>query len=291
MNTIFVNGQAQETISALDRGLLYGDSLFETIAVIDGKGLALDSHLQRLEKGIDRLSFNTEVSTLTYEINHLLEPLKETPVSLQNNSSKHVLRITLTRSSQSRGYKPNPEAQATRILSLHEWPHYSQELYSNGMNVGISKIQYAQQPFLAGIKHGNRLEQVIASQSISNEIDDVLMLDTQGRVISTSKGNIFIKFNDTWFTPDLSLCGIEGIVRTKLIEHFSNTGVTCQVANMTLSELNSRKNDINAAFSCNSIMGIMPIRSLHNLSDQPLDSIQASNELRNTLRQSKIIAL
>ena len=287
MNNIFVNGQAQENVSVLDRGLLYGDSLFETIALIDGFALMMDAHLSRLKKGIFKLGFNLDISTLKKELDVFIKQ-----INLSKDNNQNVLRLTLTRSAQSRGYQPMKGALATRILSIHDWPEYEQRLYDSGVRMGLSQIKYAQQPFLAGIKHGNRLEQVLAAQSISHDQDDVLMLDTKEHVISSGKGNLFFLFNDEWFTPNLSLCGIDGIVRATILEFFSNTGVAYRIDNLHLAELSDKKKEIKAAFCCNSIMGIMPIQTLlgEHVNSAGDENIKQSEVLRNALIHSKVIA-
>ena len=286
MNTVFVNGQAQNSISALDRGLLYGDSLFETIPLIDGRALMMDDHLARLKKGVFKLGFNVDISTLKRELGLFIKH-----INLDQKYNKNVLRITLTRSEQSRGYQPIAGIPANRMLSIHDWPEYDKTIYSSGMNIGLSQIQYAQQPFLAGIKHGNRLEQVLAAQSISNDQDDVLMSDTQEHIISTSKGNIFLQFNDEWFTPDLRLCGIDGVIRSAILSLFSSTKVACSIGNMTIAELFDRKDEIKAAFCCNSILGVAPIKTLldGNIRLKSDENIQQINELRNILINAEII--
>lgn len=277
---IFVNGQAQKTVSALDRGLLYGDSLYETVAVMDGKELMLDAHIERLKEGVSLLGFSINIDVLYQDFESMLEQCQ--------SRGKFVVRITLTRGEQSRGYQPIEGQAITRILSLHEWPNYPTDLYDRGMSIGHSHVKYAQQPLLAGIKHGNRLEQVLAAQSVQSGFDDVLMLDTQNNVISTSKGNIFIQLSNEWLTPDLVRCGINGIVRSQLIEYFDNAGIRCKVADISFDELNDRKENITAALCCNSIMGVMPIS---HLLSQNINSIQISQKLRNELIRLQVIAI
>ncbi len=282
MSNIFVNGQAQTTISALDRGLLYGDSIFETIALLKGKPLMIDAHLDRLKKGIFTLGFNVDISTLKQELGLFLKQ-----PSLNLNQSKYVLRLTITRSEQSRGYQPIAGAPATRILSLHDWPDYPEKLYSEGITMGVSDIHYAHQPALAGIKHGNRLEQVLAAQSIPQHQDDVVMLDSKKHLISSSKGNLFIKIGQEWLTPDLTMCGINGVTRDAVLAHFSSTSTLHSIAHIPLDEFTSKIDHIEAAFTCNSIMGIVPIKTLL---DTSLHSVNECNALRQTLLNSNIIA-
>ena len=279
MNTVFVNGQAQNTVSALDRGLLYGDSIFETLAVVAQQPLMLEDHLKRLKEGSDRLYFNADIEALNQELQNVLIhcPL----------NGKSILRITLTRGEQSRGYRPGDDSNFTSILSIHKWPEYPESLHTKGMKLNQSDFRYAQQPRLAGIKHSNRLEQVLAAHSIGPGFDDVVILDTGDNVISTSKGNIFFQFGHEWLTPDLSQCGIEGVVRANLIKHFMKEGIPCGIKTIKLNELLARQAEITAALCCNSIMGIVPIKHIFSKS---INSTKSCQILRDKLVKAKVIA-
>ena len=279
MDTVFVNGQVRDTVSALDRGLLYGDSLFETVAIVEQSPLMLDAHFKRLQEGAEILGFDIDQRLVKQQIFSSIEQCKP--------QDKTVLRITITRGGQSRGYQPSKNSTATIILSFHKWPKYPEHFHNKGMKLGQSHVRYAQQPSLAGIKHGNRLEQVLAAQSISDDVDDVLMLDTEDNVISASKGNIFFQFGQEWFTPDLSQCGINGIVRTNLIQHFKKLGIFCKIESIKQTELLSNLQNITAAFCCNSIMGVIPISQIFSHS---INSMQHCQPLRDALIQDQVIA-
>ena len=279
MDIVFVNGQVQDTVSALDRGLLYGDNLFETVAIVEQEPLMLDAHFNRLNAGAEILGFEIDQNSLEQQIDTSLEHCKP--------QGKTVLRITITRGEQSRGYQPNTNSRKTIILSFHKWPKYPEHFHNKGMKLGQSHIQYAQQPHLAGIKHGNRLEQVLAAQSIRENFDDVLMLDIEDNVISTSKGNIFIQFGREWFTPDLSQCGIDGIVRASLIQHFKKLRISCKIESIKQADLLSNMQNITTALCCNSIMGIVPISQIFS---QTINSRQNCQSLRDTLIQDQVIA-
>lgn len=261
MSLIVVNGNIQSTVSALDRGVLYGDSLFETIAFVNNKALLLDDHLARLKKGVSILGFNVDFSILEKEIcsfiskiDSIVLPSKTKPSTIRPS----IIRITLTRGEQSRGYKPERNSLATRILSLHDWP---QEI-PKSMCLTLSDVCYSQQPLLAGIKHANRLEQVLASHSIPKHVNDVVMLDHQGSIISCTKGNIFIKYDKVWTTPNLDNCGIEGVVRNRLISWFNmQTDMMFEQKMINIKQIQQYPDSLEAAFVCNSIIGVVPIHS------------------------------
>jgi len=223
----FVNGKKADQVSTLDRGLLYGDSLFETIAVQNKQPLALEAHLERLVRGIDRLGFiNVDMYQLKDEIDYFINHL---------DPNKHVLRITITRGIGGRGYLPNPDMQTTRILSAHIWPEGQKE----SLNVGLSEVKYAYQPLLAGIKHGNRLEHVLAAQAIPDDVDDVVMLDNEDCVVSASKGNIFLKTAKTWFTPPIEYCGISGVTREEIIKVMQEHNISLLKKKIPVADLKS----------------------------------------------------
>ena len=280
MNKAYVNGQVQDTVSALDRGLLYGDSLFETVAVVEQNALMLDAHLKRLREGSEVLGFKVDQNSLEQQISSSIEDCKP--------QDKAILRITITRGAQSRGYQPSKNSSPTIILSFHDWPELPKHFHTKGMKLGESDIRYAHQPYLAGIKHGNRLEQVLAAQSITDDIDDVLVFDTEDNVISVSKGNIFIQFGQEWLTPELSKCGIKGIVRDRLIQHFESSGISCKIKTIKRTELLSNIQNITAVLCCNSIMGIIPVSQIFS---QTIDSVRSHQTLHNALIQDQVIAV
>jgi len=271
MSLTFVNGKKTNQVSTLDRGLLYGDSLFETIAIQNKQPLALEAHLQRLIRGIDKLGFNkVDILQLKNEIDHFIELL---------DSGKHVLRITITRGIGGRGYLPHPDMQTTRILSAHIWPEKQKE----SLNMGLSEVKYAYQPLLAGIKHGNRLEQVLAAQAIPNDVDDVIMLDNEDNVVSASKGNIFFKTADTWLTPSIEYCGISGIIREEVVKVMNKHNITLLINDIPLTVLETKlsQGNIEEAFICNSILGITPIETLF---ETPLKSKEKTLKIKSLLQ-------
>jgi len=250
MTLTFVNGKKADQVSILERGLLYGDSLFETVAVQAKGPLLLEEHLDRLSKGIATLKFNANLNALKAEIIDFISHLNEVDC---------VLRITLSRGVGGRGYSPD-----------------------------LSEIKYAQQPLLAGIKHGNRLEQVLATQSIPTECDDVIMLDTENNVISASKGNIFLKIGGEWITPLLDQCGINGVIRKEILKLMKDADIPHQEGVLTLTELKSllENSVVEEAFICNSIMGLTLISELLG---KKIPSSQETLKFKALLQQQKAI--
>jgi len=245
---ILVNGQAEDRIAVSDRGLQYGDGLFETIAYRNGSFEFLQAHLNRLILGCTTLGINFEqLQQLETEILSVGEQLNQDA----------VIKVILTRGSGGRGYLASSDMMPTRIVSSHPMPTYPEQHRSNGVVVRFCKHLLSDNAQLAGIKHLNRLDQVLAR----NEWDDTsiaegLMTNAQGHVIEGTMSNLFLVLNNTLITPTLTNAGIAGVIRAQLLLLADNYGLNVEQREIT-------RDDIKAAdelFVCNSVIGIWPIR-------------------------------
>jgi len=271
-----LNGQSADSIDLLDRGLHYGDGLFETIAVINDQPLCLDKHLQRLLSGCERLKFDfDDVVILESEIN-----------SICKNIDRAILKITVTAGVGGRGYnRSSSELKPTRLLAIYPWPEYPDDYSSQGIQVHLCSSRLGHNPGLAGIKHLNRLEQVLAR----NEWDDAntmegLMLDINDNVIEGTMSNMFIILPDKkLITADVSLCGIEGIVRQYILGNCAELNYTSDVKKISLDDVYAASE----MFFCNSVAGIMPVRQL---GDHKFPAQLATNEIRQFLISQGVIA-
>lgn len=242
-----VNGRQTDLINIQDRGLLYGDGVFETIAVRDGRPLFLQQHLQRLALGCQRLG-------LVYDNPRQLQ---DEIGQLVTGADDAVLKIILTRGSGSRGYAIPPAPRVTRILTLSEFPRYPAEYYSAGVHIRICEARLGENSLLAGIKHLCRLEQVLArSEWRDPAIAEGIMLSSSGHVIEGTMSNLFLVQDNRLVTPDLTLCGVSGIMRAVIMEIARQTGITTEVRKVTLQELL----DADELLICNSIIGLWPVR-------------------------------
>jgi len=271
-----LNGQSADSIDLLDRGLHYGDGLFETIAVINAQPLCLDKHLQRLLSGCARLKFNFDDA----------EILESEIISICKNIDRAVLKITVTAGIGGRGYKRNSSGlKPTRLLAIHPWPEYPDNYSTQGIQAHLCSNRLGHNPGLAGIKHLNRLEQVLAR----NEWDDAntmegLMLDIDDNVIAGTMSNLFLVYPDKkLITADVSLCGIEGIVRQYILDHCAEFDYTSDVKKLSLDDVYAASE----MFFCNSVAGIMPVRQL---ADHEFSAQLAADEIRQSLVSRGVIA-
>ena len=275
-----LNGQSTGSIDILDRGLHYGDGLFETLAVIDQQPLCLDKHLQRLVSGCARLKIDfDDVELLKSEVSSLCE-------NIDINTECAVLKITITSGTVGRGYKRgNADVKPTRLLAIHPWPGYPDNYSTEGIQTHLCSTRLGHNPELAGIKHLNRLEQVLARNEWENpDIMEGLMLDIDANVIAGSMSNLFAIYPDKkLLTPDLSLCGIEGIVRQYILDHSSEFGYKSEICKLSLEDIYSASE----IFFCNSIAGIMPVKQL---ADHKYFSQTDANEIKQILISREVIA-
>jgi 4-amino-4-deoxychorismate lyase len=245
-----INGLFSESVSVQDRGLHYGDGVFETIAVRNGTPLCWEAHYQRLQAGCNRLGMHCPSMEL------LGSEIRQLPVT----DPRCVLKIMVTRGSGGRGYRPSaPEAVPTRILGLYPWPDFPPEYVSDGIKARICSTRLGQSPQLAGIKHLNRLEQVLARGEWDDpDIAEGLMLDTHDAVIEGTMSNLFCVKDDVLITPDLSSCGIAGIIRGCILELSLQLKMQISIRTFTATELYAA----DELFLCNSVIGVWPIREI-----------------------------
>jgi len=248
MTAILVNGSPTEHIPVADRGLQYGDGLFETLAVDTGQLLLWDAHLQRLLAGCRRLGLPApDVDVLANE-----------SALLCAGQARAVLKIIITRGPAARGYAPPPVAVPTRILCRSPWPDHPAAYTRHGVAVTWCATPLARNPRLAGIKHLNRLEQVLARGECAPPYAEGLMCDTDGHVIAGTMSNLFTVTGDTLATPDLSQSGVAGVVRAQVLAMARARGLDCRELRLTPAEVEAA----DELFLTNSIIGLWPVNRL-----------------------------
>ena len=240
-----VDGQVRDQVSVLDRGLGYGDGLFETIRFVGSGAPLWPRHMQRLEEGCRRLGLPMPGPGV------LLAEARE----VSHGLDQAVVRITLTRGVGARGYRPPVRPQPTRIVAAFEPPPPDHAAQTDGIRVRLCATRLAPQPLLAGLKHLNRLEQVLARAEWDDPaIAEGLLCDVDGFVISATAANLFALFGDTLATPALDRCGVAGVARAEVLAAWPHA----QVRRIVLAEL--RQAD--ELFLSSSVRGILPVREL-----------------------------
>jgi 4-amino-4-deoxychorismate lyase len=226
MDSTRINGRAADQVASDDRGLMYGDGLFETITCVDARPRWLALHLQRLRRGCERLQLPfADFEALGAEIQ-----------AMANVPGRCIVKLILTRGpARQRGYRPDGSETATRILTRHEWPAAAA---AGSFRVGISGVRLGMNPLLAGLKHLNRLEQVMAQNAIRTEpLEEVLMLSSAGQLIGGSMSNVFLADDSGLFTPAVDDCGVAGVMRQLVCQAATAAGMAVQVRSVDPAEL------------------------------------------------------
>lgn len=251
----WVDGQPATALNVQNRGLAYGDGLFETIAVRSGRPSLLDAHLARLALGCQRLMIDVDLLQIRAEVLRYAALLGD-----------GVTKLIVTRGDSQRGYAPAQGVPARRILQSGPLPDYPSAFAADGVRLYPCRTRLAQQPLLAGLKHLNRLEQVLArAEWQDSEHAEGLMRDSDGRVIEGVYSNVFIVRDNRLLTADLTRCGVAGVMRSALLEQAPLLGIQAEVADLTLQDLQQA----DEVFVCNSVYGIWPVRALDTMNWSP----------------------
>lgn len=248
---ILINGVEADFVAVKDRGFQYGDGLFETLEIYRGKPLFLNQHFHRLTEGCSRLAIPCpDLGLLSAEINQL-----------SSNAERAVLKLIITRGSGGRGYRQPDSILTTRVVSLYPYPDYPADYVDEGVNTIFCQTRLGISSLLAGIKHLNRLEQIMARNEWQQpEIQEGIMLDVNDYVIEGTMTNLFYSKDNTLYTAPVQLSGVAGIMRSIII-------ALASANNLPLIEQYYGKEDLLIAdelFISNSIIGIWPVKQVEN---------------------------
>lgn len=248
---MIVNGQQQQNIEITDRAFQYGDGCFTTMAFRNDCLELFDDHIVRLKLACKTLYIDFDKWSILE--NCIVDSLKAT--------SDCVVKVMITRGTGGRGYSPEGAVNPSFIITHHTIPAHYTFWQAKGVKLTISPIRLANQPLLAGIKHLNRLEQVLVKHALAQTgYDDAVVCDTQNKIIETSIGNLFWYQDEVWFTADLSESGVEGVMRNHVLTVMQEQGLECRVVKQDISALF----DAHQMFVCNSLMMLVPVVNLFN---------------------------
>jgi len=246
--TILVNGQETEHLSVGDRGLQYGDGLFESIALRDGHPLLWERHMTRLAEGCRRLMIPMpDRETLHQEVARVAQ-----------GERRGVAKVILTRGDAGRGYRPMAGTVPTRIVRRYPWPDFPTDNAATGVRVRWCRLRLSRQPALAGLKHLNRLEQTLARMEWQDECAEGLMCDVDGQVIEGTMSNLFLVHEDTLVTPDLAESGVAGVMRAEVLAQAAKLGIATRISPVTVTMVENAEE----LFLTNSLIGIWPVTRL-----------------------------
>ncbi|MCH9698742.1 MAG: aminodeoxychorismate lyase [Gammaproteobacteria bacterium] len=245
--SVFINGNPADTIDCNDRGLQYGDGVFETIAVSQGQPEFLHRHLNRLQAGCCRLGLPF------YQLSELLSEIN----ALCSNRDSGVIKIQISSGSGARGYARTPGLIPNRIVSIKPSPEHSPSLQQHGIRLKLCRHRLSINPSLAGIKHLNRLDQVLARSEWSHQdYHEGVMMDADGYVTEGVMSNLFYVKNGQLKTALLDRAGVSGIIRSVVMDYAALNGMTCKEQRIVIDDLVQA----DELFMTNSVIGIWPVR-------------------------------
>lgn len=246
---VWVNGLPSAQVDAADRGLAYGDGLFETLCIVQGRALLGQRHLERLAASAAVFGIPLDIHALSADFQRFLA-----------GSGDAVAKIIVTRGVGGRGYLPAPDLAPTVIFSLHE-PVAPDPVAEKE---GIVAITLAQRlgvmPMLAGHKHLNRLEQVLLRRELAQHAvaREAVVCDIDGHVVEGVASNLFFVRDGVLHTPALQRAGVAGVMRAEVLAEAAYAGIALQQGDYLPAALQAA----DELFFCNSVHGIWPVREL-----------------------------
>jgi 4-amino-4-deoxychorismate lyase len=244
---ILVNGIAANSVAASDRGLNYGDGVFRTMTMRGGKVLHWPLHLAKLQADCLRLdiacpgddAFAPDIAVITSAIPDC------------------VVKVIVTRGAGLRGYALPAHASPTRIVIAS--PPAANSHAVAGVNLHLCALRLSHQPALAGIKHLNRLENVLARAEWNDvSILEGLLCDQDGNAVSGTMSNLFIVERGVLVTPELTRCGVAGVTRQRVMQIAQHNRLRCEIENIPLQRIY----DADELFLVNSVIGLWPVARL-----------------------------
>lgn len=223
-----VNGVAQETCPVNDRGLMYGDGVFRTVRMVASQPIWIDAHLDKLEQDCLRLGITCPARS-AWEADLALAAAL---------SPDATLKLLVTRGVGQRGYKPDSNAEPTRVVMLSPSATYPAAWAEEGIRVRLCDMRMGLQPRLAGVKHLNRLENVLARMEWSDPgIAEGVLRDSDEYVISGVSSNVFILRGDMLITPRLHRCGVAGVARQRIMIVAERAGLKAVEADLRMQDV------------------------------------------------------
>jgi len=253
MKFCLVNGVQQRQLDIENRGLAYGDGIFTTAKIVNGHVCYLSAHVQRLTLSCEILGI--PVPNTAELTSQLMKVAKSYPLA--------VLKVIITAASGGRGYARAKSDKNDVIIMVHDYPNQYDALALDGINLGVSKQKVGINPMLSGLKHLNRLEQVLLRQELvslqaeteNNHIDDLVVTNVNNEVIEATSANLFYWLNNQLYTSDISNSGVNGIMRQTIIQQYPHA----LIKTVTLDDLANAQ----GIFICNCVMGIVPVKSFN----------------------------
>lgn len=271
---VSVNGVIDAQVSPLDRGFTYGDGVFETCSLQNRKIPLWNLHRDRLQASCKSLLLLVDMALVEAHLESLIRYAEV---------SDAVIKVTLTRGQGGRGYRLPEQPSATIVIGIFPVASYPETYFSQGVAVRLCQLRLGRNPQLAGLKHLNRLEQVLArAEWQDNSIAEGLLLDTEGNLVEGVFSNLFWIKDGRLFTPDLSQAGVAGVMRRFIIDTLApSLQLQVGIGTFVLEDLLVA----DEIFLCNSLYGVWPVQKIVNLPELVLQAGSITLKLQAALHK------
>ena len=249
--TVLVNGVAATAVSALDRGLHFGEGVFETIACLGGRPRFLPLHLERLEFGCERLRLTPPN----------LDEIRAEVLGLVRDIERAIVKVLVTGGEAvARGYARAGNETATRITIRYPWPHEDPAQLHDGVMARTLSMRLGENPRLAGLKHCNRLEHILARAELAAEagLAEGILFSSSGNLVSGTQSNVFLVRESCLLTPRIDQCGVAGVMRRVVLREARRVGIPARECELHAENLQAA----DEVFLTNARIGIWPVRTL-----------------------------
>lgn len=242
-----INGLEQNTLAVTDRATQFGDGSFTTARIVEGRVQQLAAHIGRLQLACERLS----IAFSDWQI------LAQEMSALASEQRDGVLKVIISRGPGGRGYSGSACASPTRILSTSATPAHYTHWKATGVTLALSPVTLGRNPYLAGIKHLNRLEQVLIRTHLEQtDADEALVLDSEGWLTECCAANLFWRCGQEVYTPRLDSAGVNGIMRQFIMATLARSPYRVVEVNAPLAAI-SQADEV---LMCNALMPVIPVQ-------------------------------
>jgi len=276
LERVLLNGSPAQQVSPFDRAVHFGDGLFETIACRRGRPRFLALHLERLLLGCQRLGIEPGN----------LDEIRAEVRSLAREVENAIVKVILTRGTAlARGYGVTGREKAMRITFRYAWPPETATESQDGVRVRTAKLRLGENPALAGLKHCNRLEQILARREWTDPgIAESLLFSSSGRLVSGTMSNVFIVEGSRLRTPRLDLCGVAGVMRRVVLREAERAGISVQEDVLGVEDVHKASE----LFLTNARIGLWPLRELDGRALQPGGTTRRLQQIMTPLLEEPV---
>ena len=246
---IIINGELGNTIHVMDRGAMYGDGVFRTMRMRGGQVKCWPQQYRKLQADCQALDILCPARSV----------LEQELTQLACDAADCVVKIVVSRGEGGRGYGVPNSVTPNRVVLAVPAPNYPAHFWHQGVKLHVCEMRISHQPRLAGIKHLNRLENVLARMEWDDaDVPEGLLIDAEGWVVEGTMSNLFMRQGKMLRTPNLSACGVAGLQRERILSYAAQLDLTPEVTQFSLPALLAA----DEIFICNSVIGVWPVRQI-----------------------------